>query len=397
MSKELQPAVSTELLYPEDAVYMARTDLIQTRMLGYKTLNLDTVTSFFVGLLNGRCAIRHEAGAGREVFEIFERAGIRVEEETWTYRSGEEAEDLADKMVAQGKRLFSPYPLRAGRLADSGQIVPPALHRALNAKARLDTLVPPVYLPQRRILTHEELASFEPTEPVFLKAGGDAATGWGYAVRPCPDKAAFDKARYWFIEHREDVPVVLLEEWIDISTCWCAGAAVLADKTICFGGAEQVFASTARQSGSMMDPEKGFPAEGHALVVTIGEAARRSGYRGLAGFDIGLSRDGRLFVFDLNFRINSSSTQLLFHASSVARTGLPATCSFQSSVGGSFAALAERLAAPLSDGSFVPVRMFNGEKHPLSKGTHIVTGFVHGRDRLNAINAAKDLHERLEG
>jgi hypothetical protein len=146
----------------------------------------------------------------------------------------------------------------------------------------------------------------------------------------------------------------------------------------------------------MIDPANAFPAAGHALVVRIGEAARHLGFRGIAGFDIGRTHDGRLLVFDPNFRFNSSSTQLLFHESAVSRTGLPATCSFQVSIGGSFKALAKRLENPIGEGYFVPTRLFNGELHPLAKGTHIVTGFVLGKDRQGAAQTARLLQERLE-
>lgn len=375
---------------------MARTNLFETRMLGYKALNLDTVTAHLAGLLNGRTAIRHEGGGGEEVFAIYRRAGIEVNEETLLYRTPEEADALADALIAQGKRLFSPYPLPADRFPDNGLLVPPALWRFLNAKINLDAIVPPEFLPGRKCLPCTELASFELPGPLFLKATGDSATGWGYAVHPCHDRVTFDNARRWFAEHRDSVTDVLVEEWVEVSICWCAGIAISDKETLCFGGAEQIFSSPTKQSGSMIDPECMFPEEGRLLAVHVGEAARRLGYRGIAGLDIGLRNDGRLVVFDPNFRVNLSTAQLLFHDSAVTRTGHSATCSFHSEPSCAYSKLVASLEAPIGDGWFVPTRLFNGEKHPLSMGKHLVTGFVLGHNRIEAEAAAKALKGGLD-
>jgi hypothetical protein len=395
-SNNLAPVIPTDKLYPADAAFMARTNLFEVRMTGLKALNLDTVTAHLVGLLNGRTAIRHAGGGGEEVFAIFRRAGIEVEEETLLYRTPEEAEAFADAMIAQGKRLVSPYNPSADRFPDSGLLVPPTLWRFLNSKVNLDAIVPPEYLPERECLSWKELASFEPPQQFFLKAAGDAATGGGYAVHPCHDRVTFDNARRWFAEHCDSVADVIVEEWAEVSICWCAGIAISDNETVCFGGAEQIFSSLAKQSGSMIDPEFMFPEEGRSLAVQVGEAARRLGFRGIAGLDIGLRSDGRLIVFDPNFRFNSSTAQLLFHDSAVTRTGHSVSCSFEAGPRCAFSKLAERLEAPIGEGWLVPTRLFNGEKHPLSMGKHVVNGFVLGHNRVEADDVAQSLKADLE-
>jgi len=184
ISNTLVPVIPIDRLYPADAAFMARTSLFETRMTGFKALNLDTVTAHLAGLLNGHTAIRHEAGGGDEVFAIYRRAGIEVEEETLLYRTPEETHALAETLIAQGKRLFSPYPLPADRFPDNGLLVPPSLWRFLNAKINLGAIVPPEFLPERETLSCKDLASFDLPGPIFLKAAGDAATGGGYAVMP---------------------------------------------------------------------------------------------------------------------------------------------------------------------------------------------------------------------
>jgi hypothetical protein len=392
--EELRPTLGLDMLYPRDAVYMSRTDLFETRMLGYTDLLLDTITAMLIGLLNGRSTIRHEAAAGPEVLDIFRCAGIRVAEDMHTYRTKEEAEALADAMIGRGKRLFWAYPLSAGRFPDSSHLVPLALYRYLNSKASLGDIVSAQYRPKRHTLSHEDLANFNPTNPVFLKSSGDAATGWGFAVHYCPDQVALSRARNWFRDYRDSVPAVIVEEAVPLIACWCAGVAVHDDGSQCFGGAEQLFSAPARQSGSIIDPETAFPPEGRLLAVQVGEAGRALGFRGICGVDIGLGHDGRIRVFDPNFRLASSTSQLLYYGDAVARSGLPVSRSFQTRPGGRFQDLARRLAGPIEEGWFVPTRLFNGEKHPLSEGRHIVTGFVLANTRKEVESVAGSL-ERL--
>jgi hypothetical protein len=392
----LGPAIDPDRVYPPGAALMPRTDLHTMRLLDFEPINLDSVTSHWVGLLGARPAVRHRAGAGPEVFELYRRAGIGISEETRAYRTAEEAEAIADRLVEGGARLFWPYPPRAGRFPDGAHLVPPALWRRINAKQNLEALAPAGSLPRRSVLSHEALAGLEPEGPIFLKAGGDRPTGMGYAVRYCADRPAFDAARSWFAARSADVPAVIVEEALDVEVCWCAGIAVLEAETLCFGGAEQTFSAPGVQEGSAIDPERAFPEAGRALAREIGEAARRLGFRGIAGVDIGRTRDGRTVAFDPNFRFNSSSAQLLFHPRAAARAGLAVSLSFDLKLAGPFAELASRLAAPIDEAWFVPLRLWNGEEHPLAEGRHQVTGMVLGSDRRDAEAACRRLRERLE-
>lgn len=388
----MRPIVDPDLLYPRHAAFAPRTDLFQTRYLGYSALQLDSLSGWLIGMFGERPTVRHEACAGDEVLALYRRAGLDVAEETLPYRTADEAFRIAGDLVERGCRLTWSWPPPEGRFGDDAHLVPPSVWRRLNAKQHLDELVPAEHLAARRLVSMAELVTLEPELPVFLKAGGEDATGWGYAVRHCPDRASFDEARRWFAE-RGDLPGVLVEQALDVERSWCAGIAVV-DATVCLGGAEQLFGAPGRQSGSAVDPEQPFPEEGRSLAVRAGEAARARGFRGVGGLDIGRCRDGRLVVFDPNFRINSSTTQLLLHPPAAARAGLPASRSVQLAPPGSFAALADRLARAIDAGWFVPARVLNGEKHPLSGGRHMVSGFVLGEDRDRAEAAARSL-ERL--
>lgn len=391
----LLPALSPDQLYPVNAAYMARTNLFETRMLGYNDLQLDTVTSVLMGVLNGRASVRHEGGAGNEVLDLFLRAGIQVEEESHLYQTESEARTCANRLFKTGHQFFGPYPLPDGDYPDSAHLVNPDLYRRLNTKQNLSQLVSQEHLTAQKVMTHDMLDAYQFSGVICLKAAGNAATGWGYAVFPCLDEVALMAAKAWFSERKKDIPAVLIEEWIDVERCWCVGLAISDIQTVCFGGAEQVFSAPGKQSGSIVDSDLCFPVAGVSLAVHAGEVARRLGFRGIAGLDIGRSTDGRFILFDPNFRLAASTSQLLFHPAAAARSGLAVSQSFQVSPSGKFDDLAQKLHGPIDEGWFVPTRFFNGEKHPLSNGKHLVTGFVMGLDREAAQLAWKKLQVNL--
>jgi hypothetical protein len=387
----LAPALMPDQLYPPDAVYMARTRLEHVRMLGYTALQLDSATSILPGLLNGRASVRHIACSGDEVLELFAAAGIRIDETIHCYATEQEAMAHARALVAAGKRLFWPYPLPEGLCPAEGHLVSPELYRILNAKQNLCMLVSAEHRAYQHALSHKQFSDYSFSAPVCLKAGGDAATGWGYAVFPCHEPVDLEVARGWFAQREADISCVLIEEWIDVACSWCVGLAVSEKETLCFGGAEQLFANSCKQSGSLVDSNHPIPQSVETLALLVGEKARLMGFLGIAGLDIGMDKAGRAVLFDPNFRVASSSAQLLFHPAAARRSGLPVSRSVQINPDGRFDQIAARLRGPTEEGWFVPTRIFNGEKHPLSGGRHIVTGFVLGQDRCSALETVERL------
>jgi hypothetical protein len=363
---------------------MARTGLEQVRMTGVKPVTLDAVTALLLGLLGRRPTVRHRAGVTDEILSVLERAGLEIAEDMRVYETAEEAARHADRLIEEGHRIFSPYPLLKGRFADRAHLVAPELWASLNAKQNLDQIVPRENLPPTRIALLEDLAQAGFQRPVFLKACGEAATGAGYAVRYCPDEVQWAGALEWFRSF-EDIDRLIVEDVVPHKTCWCVTFVVEPNRTTYIGAAEQLFSAPARQSGSMIDPVTPFPREGVELVVAVGEAARRRGYVGLAGLDIARADDGGFIVFDPNFRFNASSTQVLLHEAASARDGLPVSCSAHATTLMPFETLRRRIEGPIDDGWFVPTRLLDARWLPTAEGRSMCTGFVLGRDRAEAI------------
>ena len=388
----LRPCVPDDQFWPEDAAWMARTDLRETRMLGYTPFNLDAVTTLLMGVLGHRPAVRHVSGAADQILTFLSDAGLVIEEELHRYETGAEAESIADGLVARGHRLFWPYPLRSGRFGDAAHLVPPDAYDRLNSKAALPEIVPPEALAPRRTVPVSDLPDAV-TPPVFVKAGGTAATGWGYAVHHCPDVAALAVAREDLI--RKGVETAIVEDALDVTCCWNVNLAVLETAVTYLGAAEQLFTSPARQSGSLIDPGNAFPPEGVELARQVGAAARARGFLGVCGLDIGRLADGRLIVFDPNFRFNASTTQVLFHEAASSRSGLPLSLSFSGTSLRPVTEMLNRARGAVQDGWFMPTRIIDAALLPAAEGKSHCTGFVLADTRENAVAAAKRLQSEI--
>jgi hypothetical protein len=391
----IAPSLPADRLYPRNAAYMARTTLEQTRLTGYQPHNLDTVTTQMMGLLNGHAAVRHRSGVTQETLALFDRAGVHVKEDVRLYESAEEAERHADDLIAEGHKLFWPYPLRERRFPDDAHVVSPSVWKFLNTKQALDWLVPAANLAPRRIARPAELAGSAFERPVFVKVADGVPNGGGFAVRYCADYAGWDGALAWF--QARGAEAVVVEEALSVQTCWCAAIAVGVSETTYLGAAEQLFSAPGRQSGSVIDATNLLPPEGATLAVLAGEAARKQGFIGLAGLDIGLTSDARLVVFDPNFRINASTAQVMLHDSAARRGGFSASASVQIVTPVPFSQIFGRLRSPIDDGWFVPTRLVDGALLSTAEGRSMCSGFVLGRNRKSAVSAKGKIERILAG
>jgi hypothetical protein len=239
----------------------------------------------------------------------------------------------------------------------------------------------------------DEAATCPPATPVWLKAAGQEATGWGYAVRYCPDAAGFDMALS-DLRKLGSSDRVIVEEDVPVGRSWCTSIVVQADQTLYAGSAEQIFSEPGHQSGSLIDAMHPMPDPDFAIAV--GEAARRRGFIGVAGFDVGRTPDGRMVIFDPNFRFNASTAQVLLHSAAAARSGLPVSLSVNLTTSLSMSEIARRLAGPIAELWFVPTRLVDAARLPAADGHSIVTGFVLAGSRDQAFAAQTAIAAILE-
>jgi len=393
--ERLDLCVASDELYPLDVAYAARTSLEQTRLLGYLPRHRDAVTTVWMGLFGRRASVRHRSGVSDEILRFLETAGLVFEEDVKVYTTGEEAERHTDELVRAGHRLMGPYPLPEERHPRSAHLVAPDVWRLLNAKRNLDRIVPAAHLAPRRIVDVDELGSLPWSGPVFAKSASDLATGWGHAVRLCQSQAQLAKAARELASASGE-PRIIVEQAMPIPVCWCVNIAVSPERTRMIGAAEQVFSAPGQQAGSIIDPDVALPPEGAALAVKVGEAAAADGFIGIAGLDIGRTADGRLYVFDPNFRGNACTSQVMLHASAARRAGGRVSVSVSGRVPlGMRPLLTAALEAPMREGWLVPTRLLDGTLLEAAEGHSQYDAFVIGRDRSEALARARTVDARV--
>lgn len=390
MTRRLLPTAPASALYPADGAWMARTDLHTTRLLGYTPLNLDAVTGLLIGVFGCQPSLRHVSTVTPEILDFMSTAGLVIEEDVRVYRTQDEAFAAARGILDDGFRFIAPYPVPSGLYPEGSEVVPAPLYYRLNAKVNMPDLVDAAYLaPRQAVADAANLLA-----PVYLKAGGGIATGWGYAVRYCETPGEIEDAVAWFDAQGAGKDLIA-EDAMDVSTCWCAHIGCSDDETRYLGAAEQTFSAPAQQLGSVIDPDRALPEVGQKVAVAAGERARRMGYRGIAALDIGLTRDGRCIAFDPNFRINASTTQILLHGAAVNNGPLRVS---QSIAGASALPISEiiaRLDQSKSEGWFVPTRLLDASLLPAAEGKSLWTGFVLGVDRHDAAARASALTKTM--
>jgi hypothetical protein len=374
---QLEPRMHLSDLFPQGTVFAPRSSAEQTKWVYSATMSLDTATGNTITVMGRMPLICHRAVATPQIQEFLGLAGHTLPSDMDVYDSEEESVALALERARTGERLAYIYPPPSELQTLPCFLVPVPEYNFLNDKSHMPLFVDPRFLPSRQLFPPDaldELAASIPIWPVFVKVAFPGASGLGSDVRFCPNAQSWSDALEWLRDRCAGISAVIVEEAVDILTCWCLNVGVLETGCRYLGAAIQLFDAPARQWGSRIDPDDQPPAQAVELALTIAEKARSRGYLGVCGFDIGVSPKGEVFVFDLNFRLNGSTTQLLLHDAATARAGARVSQSWQRVIPGPLEPLLERLTPFADAGRFVPTRFYAATE--VSDGKSMLTGFV---------------------
>ena len=151
--------------------------------------------------------------------------------------------------------------------------------------------------------------------------------------------------------------IIVEKDYGDLPT-WCTGVAILDGGIQWLGASLQLFSRKAVQSGNVLFRDQP-PPELEQIALDIAEAAHATGYRGIAGFDVGLQPDGPPVVFDLNFRPNSSTGLLLAGLPALQQSSFRVAHSFFLRHDGPLQELIASLSTEARQGRVVPGSLFD--------------------------------------
>lgn len=371
------PAAFFSQLYPPRTVFMPRTNLHHVRWVYEDDYRLDASTGVILTAMGNMPLVCHRNAATASIVEFLRQAGLKLSSNITTYQTEAEAVAIALHHIRQGEKLVYFYPPPPALDSSDGLAVPVPLYNRLNDKANLAHLVDVNFLPRHRMVPTKDLLQLLdclPGEKVFIKACNPGASGSGMDVIYCPDTESRIKALEWMETRLEGLSGIRIEEEVAVGSCWCLNMAVLESEVRYLGAATQLFSEPARQCGSRIDPDD-LPSDPVvSIAMAVAERARKMGFRGVAGFDIGVNSYGHPYVFDLNFRVVGSTMQVLLHESAVRRTGARISQSWRSMVKGTLAPALECISDFARRGQFIPVGLF--EMTPATGGKSIIAGMI---------------------
>ena len=390
------PLLTLDRLFPADAVLSGRPSPSAARWLRGTSALRDFLAGEPGAVAGDMPVLVCRGSLSPAVRELLEEGGLPPIARPLAF--GDAADYLrrvAD--LAERRACFAlSHPHLPSELPPSAYVVPRRLLCGLNNKANLGDWVPAAHLAPRRVvlLSRRRAAGAGPAFtalPAVVKAAVDEPTGGGASVRVCrtPEDGEAALAEFSGCDR------VVVEEWIPHERSFNLQVAIAGPEEVHYlGGSEQVVTAEGRYRGNWLavpgSAEAG-PAGAEPLVLDVAARAARAGYLGIAGFDVAVGADGRLVVFDANFRLNGSTPALLFAASVAAVTGAAAIryLTVEGSTG--LAPALRHVRKALRAGWFVPLNGFDPAWADDPEAKPWFSGMLLGADRAEVRSRQDEL------
>lgn len=320
----------------------------------------------------------HRASARSEGVQLLRDCGLRLPPEILVYETLAEMRGIMAAQVLRGRRIGITYTADEPVAPDGAFVNEIELVRWLNDKANVAALLPAGAAPERRLVRAADYdTALDPDRlrfPLVLKASSRFGSGGGLDVVICHAAEDLASARLTFAP----AAALVIEEYLPFEHTWCLHFAVSDTGVTCLGAAEQVCDRQGKYHGNWCD-DAGPGTRGIAFCRAAAQAGWERGYRGFMGADMGATNDGREYVFDLNFRNNGSTPQVVLRSAIAAKFG--ATCSRLCAgvaYAGSYLEMVARLRHHFGRGAAVPLLTFDaaqlGDAHAKPSCNLLVIG-----------------------
>ena len=382
----IEPIETLETLFPRQTAFVSVSRNEDLPALLYENWQLESVSGTTLTCLGAMPAIAHRAVASDVSFDYFRKAGLEPPSALELYGNHGEAIALARQMTQRDLRIASIYPpLREIRNLEKS-LIAPEIYDHVNDKRNLAKLCPPAFVPPRKIFTMEEAENLRSDAfhfPLFVKGALAGANGGGRDVSYCRTAQDFDAALQWF-RSKPFFTGLVVEEPVAIRSNWCLNFSILNDTVRYIGAAEQIFEAVAKQSGSVIDPQTPPPAQAIEIGIEICRSAQTMGFRGVVGMDMCVDENGKIYFFDLNFRINSCTCLILLHGGLMRDNpgnSRPVSSMHTFFLPGRLSDLMMSLDEMVRHGEFVPMQLYDGSLFNEPATPCRITGFFRSATR----------------
>ena len=320
LKRTIAPPLTLADIHGSGFIYTARFPPRTSDWLPSDPSYRDAATGAQLAIAGQMPILVHAGAVTASGLDLLREAGhAALPERLHAYRHDQEAVAMLQDLVASGLRAVVQHRSPTDEFGPESWWVSPDLLAFLNNKAELGALVPAEWVPPRMLLSPRDLLS-EPAStrlPCVVKAATAHSSGGGADVLVCRNTTDLTRAAAAFAR----CEAIILEDLLSMERNLCLSFAVLPDGEVRhLGTAEQVSLADGRYDGNWLGdvPANGTAREvGHAVVARAAEL----GWRGCAGIDIALLRDGRLAVFDLNFRVAGSTPPVMLLEGAVRALG----------------------------------------------------------------------------
>lgn len=256
----------------------------------------------------------HAATQSDKARKLFQLAGLHFPEQPYVYHSKEQYDEVLEMWAEQGQKVVLQYIHDESTLDYDSYWMDAKLLNYLNSKAYLSEIVPKEFIPKRSVVTsdqlHKELKKW--TLPFVLKPGDDTPTAGGYGVQICHTEEQLEKAKKLFTQ--EGAKSVIIEKYVkELENYSCQYAYSEKVGLQYLGTSVQITDEEGLYAGNIIVSD--VPEQVIEAGKKIMQAGVDKGYVGVAGFDLLWTADGEVRAIDLNFRLNGSTSMLMYYDS----------------------------------------------------------------------------------
>ncbi len=386
----LRPTLTLDTIYSPELILVPRPSSSYCNWLPLNIVAMERLSGGMLTVAGALPVLCATSVASPNNIQLLRDAGFSIPERLYRFRNtAEHQAQLADLLQSKGKiALQHVYPV--SELPAENCWVDPAALSYLNNKAHLEDFVDAPQLPLRKKFSvcHLPLHVSDWRLPVVIKAVTDESTGGGFDVMICNTRADVDNASTFFsrCDH------VIVEKYLAMQHNLCLNYAVNAEGLITYlGSCEQIIDCQGNYHGNWLDDEGEAPPLAIESGFQIVRKGFTHGYYGCIGIDMAILEDGRVIVYDLNFRLNGSTPALMLEDSIRKKHRRSVLCLRSFGCKDSYKKVLDTVYTAMAAGSFLPLVSCDPTAGESPKEHPSVSGILMGDTREEIAEIIKEL------
>ncbi|MCC6352438.1 MAG: ATP-grasp domain-containing protein [Verrucomicrobiae bacterium] len=323
----------------------------------------------------------------------FGLAGLPLHEDCDRYADQADHTEHLRAAIARGLRIAGQFPLHEDHWAFPHALNAADLLIRLADKRSISEFVPEPFCPRREVFEGPDFVSgkVRPPTPCVVKISSRFAATAGRGVQVClaPEDVEFARNEFGAAER------IVVEEWLPFERTFCFHGAAYGDgRAALLGVTEQIIVHRSRYGGGWYGPGVDPPETAWRAARAVLRRIAATGLQSIVGIDLGVLPDGSVRAFDINPRINAS-TSGLWMADFRHEFRTMHGCMHAWRTGLSWEQASALIEPQIRAGRWLPLAVRDPAPTLAQGPGPMLLGVTLGPSRAEAIAAAEDLRARL--